>query len=37
MKSAHRISFILAAMLIAISFAGAPAIAQEDEAAVLNE
>jgi hypothetical protein len=37
MKPAHRIGFILAAMLMAISFAGASAIAQQDEAAVLND
>ena len=37
MKPARRIGFILAAMLMAISFAGASAIAQQDEAAVLND
>jgi CHAT domain-containing protein len=37
MKSAHRFGFILAAMLMVNSFSGAPAIAQQDEAAALNQ
>jgi hypothetical protein len=36
LMSAHRIGFILAAMLMAISFAGVPASAQQDEAAALD-
>jgi CHAT domain-containing protein/Tfp pilus assembly protein PilF len=37
MKHAHHIGFILATALMVNSFAGAPAIAQQDEAAALNE
>src|SRR5262249_48332810 len=37
MNSARRIGFILAAMLMVNSFAGAPAIAQQDEATALNK
>jgi CHAT domain-containing protein/Tfp pilus assembly protein PilF len=36
MKTARRIGFILAALLTVISFTGAPAIAQEDEATALT-
>ena len=37
MKPARRIGFILAATLMVISFAGPPAIAQQNEATALNE
>jgi hypothetical protein len=37
MKHARQIGFILAAMLLVNSFAGAPAIAQQDEADALNK
>jgi tetratricopeptide (TPR) repeat protein len=37
MKHARQIGFILATMLIVISSAGAPAIAQQDEAAALDK
>jgi hypothetical protein len=37
MKPARRIGFILAAMLMVNSFAGVPAIAQQDEAAALSK
>jgi tetratricopeptide (TPR) repeat protein len=37
MKSARLIGFILAAMLLVICIAGAPAIAQQDEADALNK
>jgi hypothetical protein len=37
MKSARLIGFILAAMLLVNSFLGAPALAQQDEAAALTK
>jgi hypothetical protein len=37
MKHARRIGFILVAMLMVNAFADAPAIAQQDEVAALNE
>jgi hypothetical protein len=37
MKSARLIGLILVLMLLVISFAGAPAIAQQDEATALDK
>jgi hypothetical protein len=37
MKLVRQIAFILAVLMMVISFAGAPAIAQQDEAAALTK